>query len=100
DKLKMEWLGKFQESLANLSNDISIPSTIYIAVDKDVADFFCRIIETEQFNQYSLTESKFKVIFLSAEIFHNMATFDGNVIRDTFLIIDSIYICRFLTKTP
>ena len=98
DKLKMEWLNKFQESLANLSNDISIPSTIYVAVDKDEADFFCQIIETEQFSQYSLTDSKFKVIFLSTEIFHSMAEFKSNTIRDTFLIIDSIYVCRFLTK--
>ena len=94
----MEWLNKFQESLANLSNDISIPSTIYVAVDKDEADFFCQIIETEQFSQYSLTDSKFKVIFLSTEIFHSMAEFKSNTIRDTFLIIDSIYVCRFLTK--
>ena len=98
DKLKMEWLGKFQESLVNLTNDISIPATIYIAVDKDFENFFCQIIETEQFNQYTLTESKFKIIFLSAEFFHGMAGFDENVIRDPGLIIDSIYINRFLNK--
>ena len=39
-KLQTKWLEKFQESLANLSHDISIPSTIYIAIDKDLADFF------------------------------------------------------------
>ena len=99
DALKIEWLSKFQASLANLSNDISIPSAIYISVDKDEADFFCQIIETEQFNQYTLTESKFKVIFLGAEIFHGMAAFDGNVVRDSALIIDSIYICRFLINS-
>src|SRR3990167_7941734 len=58
DKLKMEWLQKFQESLANLSNDISIPETIYMVVDKDLAGFFCETIENEQFNQYTLTESR------------------------------------------
>ncbi len=99
NKLKIEWLQKFQESLANLSSDISIPSTIYMAVDKDLADFFCQTIETEQFNQYTLTESKFKVIFLSAKVFCDMAIFKENVIRDPFLIIDSIFINRFLIKT-
>ncbi|MSU44784.1 hypothetical protein EXS45_01215, partial [Candidatus Nomurabacteria bacterium] len=34
DKLKMEWLVQFQKSLSNLSNDISIPATIYLTVDK------------------------------------------------------------------
>ncbi len=99
DKLKKEWLGKFQESLANLSNDISIPSIIYITVEKDEAVFFSQIIETEQFNQYTLAESKFKVIFLGAEIFHGLTQFEENVARDAFLIIEAIYINRFLINS-
>jgi hypothetical protein len=98
DQLKTGWLRKFQESLASLSNDISIPATIYITMDKDLADFFSEIIKTEQFNQYTLTESKFEVIFLSASALQSIATFKENVIREPFLIIDSIYINRFLTK--
>ena len=97
-KLKTEWLQKFQESLANLSNDISIPSTIYMAVDKNLADFFYQTIETEQLNQYTLTESKFKVIFLDLDVFYGKVIFEKNIIRDPFLIIDSIYINRFLIK--
>src|SRR3989344_4593154 len=94
-KLKNEWLRTFQESLANISNDISIPATIYLATDKDVADFFCQVIKTEQFNQYTLTESNFKINFLGTEVFHGMAEFEDAAIRDPFLIIDSIYINRF-----
>ena len=99
NKLRTEWLNKFQESLANLSKDLSIPSTIYIAVDKDLVDFFSETIKSEQFSQYILTESKFKVTFLSAKIFHGMAVFKEDVIRDPFSIIDSIYINRFLIKS-
>lgn len=98
DQLKTEWLKKFQESLANLSNDLSIPATIYIAIDKDLADFFSETIKTEQFNQYTLTESKFEIIFLNTQMLHDTAVFEENVIREPFLIIDSIYINRFLTK--
>ncbi len=96
--LKTEWLTKFQSSLSNLSNDISIPATIFITIEKEYADFFAEIIKTEQFNQYTLTESKFQIIFLNAEILHNVAIFENNTIRDTFLIIDAIYINRFLNK--
>ncbi|MFA6274523.1 MAG: hypothetical protein WC662_05165, partial [Candidatus Paceibacterota bacterium] len=63
-KLKTEWLKKFQESLVNLSNDISIPATIFITVDQDFVQFFTELIKTEQFNQYTLTEAKFRIIFL------------------------------------
>jgi hypothetical protein len=98
DKLKKEWLSKFQESLSNISNDISLPATIYLAVDKEMAVFFSDTIKSEQFNQYTLTESKFEVIFLGPEVFHGLAEFKDNVIRDPFLIVDSIYINRFLLK--
>ena len=98
DQLKAEWLKKFQESMANLSHDISIPATIYIAIDKDLADFFAETIKTEQFNQYTLTESKFEVIFLSTELLHGIASFEEAVIREPFLIIDSVYINRFFSK--
>lgn len=98
NKLRAEWLKEFQDSLANLSNDISIPSTIYIAIDKDLVDFFTETIKTEQFSQYTLTESKFEVIFLSTELLHGTAVFKEDVIREQFLIIDSIYINRFLSN--
>jgi hypothetical protein len=93
--LKTKWLESFQKSLANLSNDISIPSKIFIAIDKEFAEFFLEIIKTEQFNQYTLTESKFEVVFLDAKTLNGMATFRDNAERDPFMIIEAIYINRF-----
>jgi len=96
NKLKNEWLVKFQESLVNLSNDISIPATIFLTIDQELADFFTETIKSEQFNQYTLTESKFKVVFLGTQALHGVALFEENVSRDSFLIIEAIYINRFL----
>ena len=98
DKLRAEWLEKFQQSLAHLSHDISIPATVYLTVDEDFAEFFSQAIKTEQFSQYTLTESKFDVIFLSASLFHGLALFKDDVVADAGLVIDAIYINRFLTK--
>ncbi len=94
--VKAEWLKNFQEFLSNLTSDISIPSVVFITIDKDLAKFFSEIIKTEQFNQYILTESKFKVIFLGAQDLHGIALFEENTSHDPFLIIESIYINRFL----
>ncbi|MDD5721447.1 MAG: cell division FtsA domain-containing protein [Candidatus Pacebacteria bacterium] len=96
NKLRTEWLKEFQNSLANLSNDISIPSTIFIVVDKDFTDFFSETIKTEQFSQYTLTESKFKIIFLNAEILNGITILKNNMPLEASLIIDSVYINRFL----
>ena len=98
ERLKTEWLTSFQASLSKLTNDIYVPSTIYLVVDENMADFFSGIIKNEQFNQYTLAESKFEVVFLGAGIFHGLATFEENVIRDPKVIIDAIYFNRFLNK--
>ncbi len=94
--IKTEWLKKFQASVANLSNDISIPATLFITIERGYADFFAEVIKTEQFNQYTLTESKFKINFLNAETLHNLANFTPETARDTCLIIDALYINTFL----
>jgi hypothetical protein len=96
NKLKMEWLTKFQESLVNLSNDISIPATIFLTVDQDLADFFTETIKSEQFNQYTLTESKFQIILLGNQTLEEIVSFKSGTLRDSFLTIDSIYINRFI----
>lgn len=97
-ELKKEWLKNFQESLANLSKDISIPSTIFIIVDKTMVEFFSEIIKSEQFSQYTFTESKFDVTFLGSQALHNTAQFEESVMRDSFLVVDAVYINRFLAK--
>lgn len=96
NKLKTEWLKAFQESLVNISDDISIPATIFITVDQELTDFFSEIIKTEQFNQYTLTESEFRIIFLNAQILHGVTSFEDDISRDPFIIIESIYLNRFI----
>lgn len=96
-KIKVDWVRIFQETLSTLTNDISIPATIFITVDQDFLSFFSEIIKTEQFNQYTLTESKFRIVFLGTEALHGIALFDDKVLRDPFTIIESIYINRFLS---
>ncbi|MEK7071530.1 MAG: hypothetical protein AAB943_01175 [Patescibacteria group bacterium] len=95
-KVKTEWLTQFQNSLANLSHDLSIPATIFVTVDKDLADFFGEIIKTEQFSQYTLAESKFKIAFLGTEELHDSVIFGEDTARDPSLTLESIYINRFL----
>lgn len=93
---RSDWLKKFQECLAGLSRDISIPSAIFVTANPDLADFFSETIKNEQLSQYTLTDSKFKISFLNTEALHGAASFQGNVARDSALAIGSIYINRYL----
>jgi cell division ATPase FtsA len=96
DELKADWLKKFQESLADLANNLSVPSTIFLTVDKNLEDFFSEIIKDEEFSQYNLAETKFKIVFFGTQTLHGLAVFGENTIRDPFLTLESIYINRFL----
>jgi len=95
-RIKTEWLKEFEKSLINISDDFSIPSTIFITIDPDLIDFFSKIIKNEQFSQYNLTDSGFKIIFLDSKIFHEIVTFKDGVNRDLFLTLESIFINRFI----
>ncbi len=97
NKLKLDWLHKFQEALVNLSNDISIPGALYLITNKDLTQFFTELIKSEQFNQYTLTESKFEITPCGIEVFHNAVAFKENAPFDAYLAIDSIYINRFFS---
>jgi hypothetical protein len=96
NNLKTAWLQKFQESLANLSNDISVPANIYMFVEQEWASFFGELIKKEQFNQYTLTEDKFKITPLNTEALHGLASFGDNVLRDPALIVGAVYINRHM----
>ncbi|MEK7175487.1 MAG: hypothetical protein AAB693_01640 [Patescibacteria group bacterium] len=112
NKLKTEWLKNFQNSLASISNNIFIPETIFLTIDQDLADFFSKIIKTEEFNQYSFTKSKFQVIPMDFNFFNNnvnfqesktntlnpVRNFDPNGVNATgyiFMGIEAIYINTF-----
>ena|SRR3989344_373757 len=97
-RLRAEWLAKFQESLARLSDDISIPATVYVTTEGDLADLFAEIIRAEQFSQYTLAESKFNITILSPDSLHSLVAFAGEFVRDPFLTIDCVYLNRFLIK--
>jgi hypothetical protein len=94
--LAKDWLRRFQESLTNFSNDISIPSTIFLTVENDFADFFSETIKSDQFHQYTLADSKFKIIYMGTQALHGIAIYENSEKRDPFITIDCIYISNFL----
>ncbi len=96
EQIRGEWLKKFQESLANISQDISVPYHIYLSTDSDSLEFFKSTILAEQFNQYTLTQSKFEVVGLDTKTLHGIADFNNEVVPDPFILVDSSYINHFI----
>jgi hypothetical protein len=85
---KKEWIKSFQKVLFSVSSELSLPDTILLTVDKDVAPWFVDAIKNEEFHEYALTERDFKIIELDASFFHSALLFEGNVARNPFIMID------------
>ncbi len=95
---RSKWLSGFQSTLANLSNDLSLPATIFLTADPDMATWFQESIKTEEFNQYSLTEKQFNVILVGKESLHQFVTPGDASSRDPFLMLEAIFINRILKQ--
>ncbi len=87
DKLKMNWQKSFKKSLENFSNNSIDTNTIFLTIDKNLADFFSEIMKND---------SKFKVIILGTQTLHGNVSFEENIARDNFLTLESIYINKIL----
>lgn len=95
--IKNEWLQEFQKTLSELSHDISIPANIFVTVDRDFVEFFTTLVGEEQFSQYTLTESKFKIEYVGNEALAGNAIVSKGAMHDPNLIIEAIYTNRFLS---
>ena len=82
--------------LANLSEDLSIPSAVYLSLPRPVTEFFSELIENEQFNQYILTDSKFKIVPLDEKIFVGNVRISKEATHDSALEMESLYISKYL----
>jgi len=96
ESARSKWLHVFEETLAHLSGDISIPSDIFISAGEELAQFFSDTIQNEKLSQYTLTNSKFKITFLGTEALHGAAQFALGASKDLPLMIETIYINRYL----
>ncbi|MEK7113806.1 MAG: hypothetical protein AAB873_03195 [Patescibacteria group bacterium] len=94
--LVKEWLRKLEESLTVLGEGVSIPSDMFVTIDDHLQDFFLEIIKKESFNQHAFSSSKFRIFFLDTKTLHGFASFKGETKRDSFLVVESIYLNRFV----
>ncbi len=96
NKFKIEWVENFQEALNDFTGNVSIYGTILMTAEKDLADFFSEAVRTGKFSDNNSTESKLKVVALNTKTLHGFAVLEKNTVRDSALIIESIYINSFL----
>ena len=93
DPVRKEWLKDFQSLLVLLSNNISLPHTVFLVSESDVTLWYTDCIKREEFSQYMLTEKKFSVTAFAAPSIYEYCAFDPSVTEhDHALIVYSLTI--------
>ncbi|PCI20660.1 hypothetical protein COB64_01690 [Candidatus Wolfebacteria bacterium] len=91
DNAQDDWVGHFRTTLEKMSQLTSLPHVVFITADEDITQWYVGAIQSEQFNQYMLTEKKFTVIALESKALHGFLKFGYKVERDSFLLLETIY---------
>jgi len=91
------WVSQFEQALAGMAGKNSIPATVFVSSDDDVLDYCVALVKKESFAQYTITDEPFNVIPLSAATLHESCAHARDVVRDPFLMMDTIFANRLLT---
>lgn len=90
---KEQWLSSFRKVLADFSEGLSLPKTIFLTIDTDVSKWFIEIIKNDEFSAYTLAGSSFTVVELSSRILkeHCQAPKKNNFGCDPFLALEALF---------
>jgi hypothetical protein len=83
-----EWLGRFDKTLQALSVNGALPSKIFFTADTEMADFSLGLIS--KLKSDAMTGNVFEIQHLDQFIVTKFVTFDSEVLRDPFLVIEAL----------
>ena len=91
---KEKWVKGLRKSLAALSSETSLPTTVFFTSDEDISLWYSGAIKSEQFAQQSLTGDAFIVSFVNCSTLGSYVRFRSNSEKDSFIAIESIFFNR------
>ena len=92
EKCADSWVHSLDETLIQLSENISIPKTIYISVDGDFGVWFKEIIEKKDFSHLIFSDASFSVILLDSALLGGFVKHGKSVSSvDPFLALSALF---------
>jgi hypothetical protein len=91
---KKTWSEGFQKALIALSKGVSVPTTVFFTSDMEISSWFGDIVKSEEFIQFSMTDSPFIVSFINCSSLDAYIDFRGKAEKDTFIAVESIFFNR------
>ncbi|MFQ5661905.1 MAG: hypothetical protein ACE5F2_01485, partial [Candidatus Paceibacteria bacterium] len=86
------WLSSFRKVLADLSEGLSLPSTVFLTVDEDIGKWFEDAIKNEEFGGYTLAGRPFMVVALNEKQLLKYCVTVGESRCDPFLALEVLFV--------
>ena len=87
------WGSSFRECINTLPRTLTLPNVMFLTIDRDVKDWFVKVINSEEYIQSMVPNRKFTLVTIDGNEFLNMCNVkDGNC--DPFLMLESINVMR------
>ncbi len=87
------WGSSFRECINTLPRTLTLPNVMFLTIDKDVKDYFVKVINNEEYIQSMVPNKKFTLIAIDGPEFLTMCDVNNSTC-DPFLMIESISIMR------
>ncbi len=88
------WLKLFDISIASLSKNDFVPTTVFITADREVSPLFVNAIAERKVGQFSLEGESFKVVPINHETLQNFISAAPGIELDEFLTLESMFLRR------
>jgi len=93
---KLEWLLRFEKSVKAVSESAALPRKIFFTSDTDMSSIFSDLITTSK--PELLLEGSFDVQYLDQLIVSKFVSFETEVTRDPFIVIEALFAEKILKQ--
>lgn len=93
---KEEWGKSLQQALRSLSDDITLPNTVYFTSDADVAPWFLECLTSRDLGEFTGTGDPFDVTLLDTVTMEKFSTFNPQVEKDPFIVVEALFADRIV----
>lgn len=93
---KGEWTYSLKEGLRSLSDDISLPNTVFFTSDADVAPWFFDCLTSPSLGEFTGTGSPFEVTLLDNATMGKFSIFSPQTEKDPFIVVEALFADRIV----
>lgn len=88
---EVEWLSQFMKTLSVFSEEMFLPTAIFLTVDDDVAHLFRHAIDGNDFSKFTLSAATLNTTLVSDDSLHPLVTSAPSAVKDPFIALVSVF---------